>query len=197
MSDIVISSLSKSFGAKTLFKDLDMRIPEGSKICIMGESGCGKTTLLRILIGFENADSGEITGLCGRKLSAVFQENRLCESLGAMQNVLMVLCGNRKKRAESIPEIRRMFLETGFSEEDLAKPVSKLSGGMKRRVSIIRALAAECDVIIMDEPFKELDEETKAKVISLVIEKTAGKTLLMVTHDSRDADALGAEIRII
>jgi len=153
----------------------------------MGPSGCGKTTLLNILIGFIQKDSGEISDIPAKK-SAVFQEDRLCESFNAVSNVRLVC-----KKNISNDEIRQNLGEIGLSES-LDRPVSELSGGMRRRVAIVRAVLADADIIFMDEPFKGLDDTTKAGVIEYVLCKTRGKTVIIVTHSMDEARALGGDI---
>ena len=181
MSDIVASGISKAFGEKQVLKDFTLRLREGETVSLMGESGCGKTTLLHILLGLIKPDAGEITGM-PEKISAVFQEDRLCEDFSALSNVAMVLSGadRKKKAAEHLAAL-------GLGG-NLKTPVRELSGGMKRRVAIARALAADGDLLILDEAFKGLDENTKAAVMRYVKERTAGKTVLAVTHDRSEAE---------
>ena len=144
----------------------------------MGPSGCGKTTLFRILLGIEESDSGEILDL-GRAV-AVFQEDRLSEPLSAVWNVCL------GKEGAKPQEARTLLSALGLSE-DMEKPVSALSGGMRRRVSIARALIADADTVLLDEPFSALDEDTKAQVMAYTKEALAGKTVLLITHDADEA----------
>ena len=142
----------------------------------MGPSGCGKTTLLRILLGLETADAGTITGLEGRRMSAVFQEDRLCENVSAVSNLRLVNPALSRRAAEAA------LTELGLGEA-LSQPVREFSGGMKRRVAILRALLAEFDLLLADEPFKGLDEETKRQTMAYFAEHTRGKTVILVTHE--------------
>lgn len=186
MNDICVKNLSKSYGGKVIFHNLDMTIEYGQTVCIMAPSGAGKTTLLRILMGLERADSGSITGLENKRFSAVFQEERLCEGMTAADNIRLVtplLASHTVLR-----EMGRLELENCHGQ-----PVSELSGGMRRRVSILRALLAEYDVLFLDEPFQGLDDALKKKVIAYVKEKTRDKTVVFVTHDRQEALALGAK----
>jgi NitT/TauT family transport system ATP-binding protein len=156
----------------------------------MGKSGVGKTTLLNILMGLENADSGVICGLDDKKVSVVFQENRLCNNITALLNIKMVIQKDSRITDDKISEyLRRIGLGN-----DLKKPVSEYSGGMKRRVAILRALLADFDLLIMDEPLKGLDDETKETVIALIKELTKEKTVIMTTHDDSEASLLEANI---
>ncbi|MDE6916212.1 MAG: ATP-binding cassette domain-containing protein [Lachnospiraceae bacterium] len=187
MEKIAIVGLSKSFSGKTVFRELNLTLDSGGKTCIMGPSGAGKTTLLRILMGLECADGGSVTGLEKKRFSAVFQEERLCEYMTAPDNIRLVA------PAAQSQTILRELACLGMEDCD-SLPVSALSGGMRRRVSILRALAADYDVLFLDEPFKGLDDAVKMQVIAHVRERTAGKTVLFVTHDRAEAEALGAKL---
>ena len=185
--DIGIRNITKLYGEKTVFKDLNLKIESGKITCIMAPSGAGKTTLLRMMMGLEKPDRGSIVGLSEKRFSAVFQEERLCEGMTAIGNIRLV---NPSLTAEQIRnELQRLGM---YDCEN--QPVSELSGGMRRRVSILRALLAEYDVLFMDEPFKGLDSTLKKDVITSVMEKTVGKTVIVVTHDRSEADLLRAEI---
>jgi len=188
--DIKLKNLSKSYGSEQVLSDFNHVFKEGSFTCIMGKSGAGKTTLLRILMGLEQADAGVIEGVKESKLSAVFQENRLCENLTALLNVRIITDMSGKY---SDSDIRKCFGRIGIDTE-AKKTVNEFSGGMKRRVAIVRALLADFDLLIMDEPLKGLDEETRNDVIELIKEYTKGKTVIMTTHDTDEPALFGAEI---
>ncbi len=191
--DITIKNLSKAFDEQLVLNDFTHTFKEGTTTCIMGKSGVGKTTLLSILMGLENADSGQINGLSDKKISAVFQEDRLCMNLTALLNIKMVLPKNSHISDERITSL---LSKIGIDASD-KKTVSEYSGGMCRRVAILRALLADFDLLIMDEPLKGLDTETKEKVISLIKELTTNKTVILTTHDPTDVDALSGEVLII
>lgn len=188
MEDICIRNLSKSFGDKVVFDGLNLIIKGAATTCIMAPSGAGKTTLLRILMGLEAADSGSVAGLEGKRFSAVFQEERLCENMTAADNIRLVMPAS-VSMAAVLAEMDRIGLGSCAGQ-----PVSELSGGMRRRVSILRALLAEYDVLFLDEPFKGLDEALKEQVLAYVKEKTAGKTVVFVTHDRMEAVIMEAQI---
>lgn len=188
MGDIHIRNLSKSFGGKKVFDGLNLTIKSGVTTCIMAPSGAGKTTLLRILMGLEDADGGRVAGSEGKRFSAVFQEERLCEYMTAADNIRLVL-----PPPIGLPVILEGMDRLGLSGSR-DQPVSELSGGMRRRVSILRALLAEYDVLFLDEPFKGLDEALKGQVMAYVKEKTAGKTVVFVTHDRAEAAVLADEV---
>lgn len=183
--DICIRNITKSYGEKVVLDDINIKIKGGAVTCIMAPSGAGKTTLLRILMGLEKPDSGSLTGLSDQRFSAVFQEERLCEDMTSIGNIRLV--NPSLEPAKISDELRRLGMR-GCENQ----PVSELAGGMRRRVSILRALLAEYDVIFMDEPFKGLDSALKEDVISYVLEKTAGKTVIIVTHDRSEAELMGA-----
>ena len=185
---ISLSNITKTYGDKLVLDHFSAEIPEGRTTCILGPSGCGKTTLLHILLGILPFDEGEITGLEGRRVSAIFQEDRLCENLSVLRNLLLVM-----KEAPAKEILQAELAAVGLEGEEHT-PAGDLSGGMKRRVAILRALLVDPDVIILDEPFAALDEERKHAVIAYVREKTAGKTLILVTHDPEEAQLLGADI---
>lgn len=182
---ITIDKLNKAYGDKQVLRDFSAKIPMGKTTVIMGPSGCGKTTLLNILLGFLSSDGGVIKNLPER-VSAVFQEDRLCEDFSALSNVSMVLTEKSEKSAELLTKL-------GLGSE-FQKPVRTLSGGMKRRVAIARALCYEGDLLILDEAFKGLDEETRKTVMEVVRRETAGKTVIAVTHDPEEASFLSDNI---
>lgn len=185
--EMKIKNITKAFDGKIVLNNLNMEIPEGRITCIMAPSGAGKTTLLRILMGLEDADSGSVTGFSPKRFSAVFQEERLCEQMSAEENILLVTPGL------DIQMIGKELEKLGLGA-DGGQPVSELSGGMRRRVSILRALLAPYDILFLDEPFQGLDQELKVQVMAYVREKTTGKTVVVVTHDRQEAFALGAEV---
>ena len=153
----------------------------------MGRSGGGKTTLLHMLLGLRDYQKGIISKPEGR-MSAVFQEDRLCPEENAVTNVGMV-CSRTvtdKKICDMLAEI--------LPEEELGKKVGEFSGGMKRRVAIVRALLADGEWIVMDEPFTGLDEKTKEKLIKFILKYRKNRTLLVATHQESDVTALGAEL---
>ncbi|MBE7719121.1 MAG: ABC transporter ATP-binding protein [Lacrimispora celerecrescens] len=188
--EVKVIHLSKSFGTLNIFTQVNLSLHSGRIYCLMGPSGSGKTTFLRILLGLEQADSGSMEGLHGIRSSAVFQENRLCEPFTPVDNIVMVIPGRTSRsRKQAREELSRLL-----PEEALSRPVSTLSGGMKRRVAIVRALSVPCDMIIMDEPFTGLDENTKLSVIRYIKEKTRDKLVIISTHQEEDVALLGGTL---
>ena len=181
---IELKNVYKSFGENAVLKNFSMSVKTGERVCIMGPSGCGKTTIINLLLGIEAPDAGTV--LCPRA-SAVFQENRLCEDFSAVTNVKLVM-----PKAD-IKAAKELLCGLGL-QDDMYKPVRDFSGGMKRRTALARALACEREVLLLDEPFKGLDTETRAVAADFVNKKTAGKTLLLVSHDRTEAELLGTKI---
>ncbi|MDD2457580.1 MAG: ATP-binding cassette domain-containing protein [Eubacteriales bacterium] len=180
---IEIKQVSKSYAGRRVLDRFSAALPAHETTVIMGPSGCGKTTLLRLLMGLERPDAGQIDGLPD-KISAVFQEERLCRPFSALANVRLVT-----GKSVSRQIIAHHLAEIGLSGSIL-QPVRTLSGGQQRRVSIVRAMLADSDLILLDEPFKGLDADTKNSVLTYVKSKAEGKTLLVVTHDAAEATAL-------
>lgn len=179
-------NICKSFGENVVIDNFSHIFSEGKATAILGKSGGGKTTLLNILMGLLSPDSGEVKR--EGRISALFQEDRLCENLTASANIRLVT-GKRLSKAEIAGELVAVGLE-GCEN----KPARLLSGGMKRRAAMLRALLSEYDILFADEPFKGLDDDTKRAVMRYFKEKTAEKTVVFVTHDKDECEALADEI---
>ena len=189
MNDITVKNLTVSFDGKTVLDNFSYVFPAGHTTCIMGASGCGKTTLLNALLGFVKPDTGEISDM-PKKKACVFQEDRLCEEFSAVSNVRLVA-----HKSFSKADAENLLSLLGI--DDFKKKVHDFSGGMKRRVAIARAIdaiAADCDVILLDEAFKGLDADTRKNVIDVFRRYTEGKTIIAVTHDYEEAVLMNAGI---
>ena len=185
MRDIQLSGLSMAYKGKTVLINFSLTIPAGVTTCIMAPSGAGKTTLLRILMGLEQPQSGKITGLENQKISAVFQEDRLCMGLNAPANIRLP--------SPLLPESQVLAAMEEIGLYGCAhQPVRELSGGMKRRVAILRGLLADWDVLFLDEPFAGLDQATREAVMEFARKICRGRTVLLVTHDITEARGLSA-----
>ncbi len=184
---LILSDICKSFGSLTVLDHVCMELDSSRVWCLTGPSGSGKTTLFRIIMGLETADSGEISGI-GKdtRIAAVFQEDRLCENFTPAENVMMA-SGKAYEKEQVREELLRIL-----PAESLDRPVSTLSGGQKRRTAICRALLAPSDIILMDEPFTGLDEDTRNSVSEYILEKSSGKLLFISTHHEEDIYALNA-----
>ena len=184
MGKIEIRGLSKAFGEKRVLEDVSLVLPEGSVTAILAPSGFGKTTLVRILLGLEKQDAGEIRGTEGLRMAAVFQEDRLCEDFGAIANIRLA--------APTCPraDIRKALQDFGL-EDAGDGPVRAFSGGMKRRVALLRAVLCGADLIVLDEPFHGLDDALREQVIARTAGYCKGKTVVLVTHDLHEAEKMG------
>lgn len=184
-----IHNLSKSYDHIPVFQNVSLELEEGGVYCLMAPSGAGKTTLLRILMGLEAPDAGRVEGLDGRPISAVFQEDRLCLHLNAAGNIRLVdpVCSDAELRQELLALL---------PADSLSKPVSSFSGGMRRRVSLLRAMLSWGEVLLFDEPFNGLDEQIRQKAIQYVQKRRNHRTLLFTTHHMEEAKALNASLFI-
>ena len=185
---VEIRNLCKAFGAHKVLENFCATLPESGVVEVCGRSGAGKTTLFRILLGLETADSGEIAGLEGWRLGAVFQEDRLLPHRSAVDNVRFV-CG--ASEAEILSHLEQVGLGAQAGQR-----VCDYSGGMRRRAAIVRAVLYPCRALLLDEPFKGLDEETRAQVIAYLKKYCAGRLVLLATHDEDEARAMGAIARL-
>jgi len=166
-----LSEIYKSYGKKQLFTGLSAEYKKGKVYYFRMPSGCGKTTLFRMISGLEMQNEGKI--LRKGKVAYAFQEDRLCEAYSAIKN-LELICG-------STLESRR-YLVPLLAEEDIHKPCYQLSGGMKRRVEVARAFAAQREIVLLDEPFAGLDEENCKKMQEYIANQGRDKVVLIATH---------------
>jgi len=171
---IEIINISKNFENNLVIDNFNATLEAGIN-CIMGPSGVGKTTLTNIIAGISKPDSGKIKG--SGLVSMVFQEDRLLENETALTNILFV--SNNKKDKEATIKAK-MLLKKADLENELNTKVKDLSGGMKRRVALCRALLANYDTLILDEPFKGLDEKIKKNIMDMVKEYTKGKVVVLL-----------------
>lgn len=200
---IQLIDMEKVFDGQMIFSHLNYTFKRGETVCLMAPSGEGKTTLLRMLTGLEKTEEGKIewTGkeLSGKeralsreekkkiRIGMVFQENRLFEERTARKNVEIV--STSKKAGELLSKLFPDEADTVFD-----KKVKEMSGGMKRRVSVARALAADTDILLLDEPFTGLDEDNKKRVVSVIKEYQNERILIVSTHHKEDAEILNAKV---
>ena len=193
---IEISNLSKHFyiGEKRIdvLRELNLNIKKDKITVILGRSGCGKTTLLRLITGLESVSLGEIKFKEQAKIGFVFQEARLMPFLNVYENIVFPL----KKHEIEPAKIDSLISMIGLSDFKFAA-VSQLSGGMSSRVSLARVLAYEANLILMDEPFAALDAFTRASMQAEILKIKAGKTILFVTHNIDEALFLADEIILL
>nr|WP_255529498.1 ATP-binding cassette domain-containing protein [Leucobacter edaphi] len=168
-------------------RDVDLDLEVGEIGCLRAMSGAGKTTLLRIIAGLERPDTGTISGARPGDTAMLFQEDRLCEALTAVENVAFVHPDRRISRSA----IRRDLAEI-LPDHGLDRPVRQLSGGMRRRVSLACAMHYPGHLLLLDEPFTGLDPGTKEVVARYLRERSRGRTVLAASHGEQDAELLGA-----
>jgi nitrate/nitrite transport system ATP-binding protein len=201
---LTVEGLSKSFNpSNPVFADVDFGIARGEFVCIIGHSGCGKTTILNVLAGLDEASSGVVI-MDGREVvgpslerGVVFQSHALMPWLSVRSNIAFAVQSKWPdwSKAEVTAQVEKFVGMVGLSHAIEKKP-SELSGGMKQRVGIARALAMEPQVLLMDEPFGALDALTRAKLqdeLLAIVAKTSS-TVVMVTHDVDEAVLLSDKI---
>ncbi len=185
--ELRVEHLSKSYGGRPVLQDLSFSAGPGI-LCIMASSGVGKTTLLRLLLGLDTPDSGTISAPDHCRWAVVFQEDRLLEHWRAEDNLRFAL-GTAYDPAKAA----ELMADLGLDLKE-PKAVRTYSGGMKRRLALARALLAESDALALDEPFTGLDDESRKKAMTAIGTYGAGKPVLLVTHDMRDAETACAAV---
>ena len=185
---IELKSVDFSYGESKILDSFNLTVNDGECVCLSGPSGCGKTTVLKLVMGLLKPDSGKISGV--KRPSVVFQEDRLLSGFSLITNVLLPpLADGRKSVATEL-------LNEANLGEAIYEKVRDLSGGMKRRAAIVRALCFEGDVLVLDEPFNGIDAENK-RIMAEMIKREylqKGKPVLMVSHIPSDAELLNARV---
>lgn len=192
-----VEGIIKYYGDLKVLDKVTIDFEPNKTTCILGPSGCGKTTLLNIIAGLIPMDSGQIIGFDDERISYVFQEDRLIKWKNVKENLEFVLKGNVDKNQIEI--IIDKYLKLVSLEEYKYYYPKDLSGGMKQRVSILRAFLYPSSVLLMDEPFKSLDVKSKSLVIEFFKElrSVENKTCILVTHNIEEALELGDKIVIL
>ncbi|ONI38233.1 hypothetical protein AN639_10105 [Candidatus Epulonipiscium fishelsonii] len=185
MTDIILKDVCKAYQQTIVLENFNHIFKSGERYYLKGSSGAGKTTLLRILMDLETIDSGKILNLSSYKTSAVFQEYRLVEELSSLRNISFVT----GKSDDLIISYLNKFGLNGFE----FAPVKQLSGGMKQRVSIIRAILIPSDLLLLDEPFKGLDETIKNIIIDEMLVLLKDKTVILTTHLAEEVTKLNIQ----
>ena len=183
---IEIKDVSKSYGSKKVLENFSLNIESGHSYVVTGEPGCGKTTLVRLILGLEEPDNGNVGLLGDYKYpyivsGTVFQDDRMVRSLNAVDNVFMV---NKKLFRENVRDELLKLLPI----DAIRKPVKDLTKGQRRMVAIVRACCIPSDVLIMDEPFVGLSEEERNSAIEYIRDKQGSGPLFIATGDTHGLD---------
>lgn len=186
--DIVLKEVSKSYDGKQVLSNFSCTIPEGSVCAVMAPSGVGKTTLLRLILGLEKPDRGEILGVPTEK-GVLFQEDRLCPRLSVLKNIRMAVGKAGAEQAKALLD----FLGLADCAD---QPAGQLSGGQARRAALARALLASGQLLALDEPFTGLDDAARLRAAEAVRAYRRGRTLLLITHRQEDLPLLEVTQRI-
>ena len=190
---LTVTDLHFSYGKKEVLQGLNLSLQSGEILAVMGPSGCGKSTLLQLIAGQIKPSSGTIQ-CSAKRIAYAFQEPRLFPWFTVKENLAAVL--NSKESEEEKQEKILAALRNVELEECLELYPEELSGGMKQRIAIARALAIYPDLLIMDEPFKGLDEETEKHTKKILAKFLEGRTALLVTHSSNDFDICHEILRL-
>lgn len=178
---ITLEGVCRAFDGRQVLQNISLTLPDKGAVCFFGPSGCGKTTLLRLICGLDKPDAGQVSIPKGLRFACHFQEDRLLPWYTAAENLRLV-------GAEPEPWLDKVHLADAA---DLYP--NELSGGMRRRLSLARALAHESDVLVLDEPVRELDEPTAEAMLELIRQEQGNRLLLVVTHDRAQAEKLGCK----
>ena len=207
MSDVVIQSISKSFGSQQVLNDVSFTVQDGHFLSLLGPSGCGKTTLLRIVAGLEFADTGsisigdqDITGVPveKRNIGIVFQNYALIPHMTVFNNIAYGLKIRKRPKVEIAAKVKEYLSLVGL--EGLAdRKIPQLSGGQQQRVALARALIIEPQILLLDEPLSALDRKIRGEMQYEIrrIQQQVGITTLFVTHDQEEAMTMSDEILLM
>ncbi|MFT4079109.1 ABC transporter ATP-binding protein [Rhodomicrobium sp.] len=195
---LIFEAASYSFGAGPVLSALDLRVTPGEVVVLLGSSGCGKTTTLRLASGLIAPQTGRVSNGF-RRTAVVFQEPRLMPWASALDNAAFGLKAMGLGRGERRERAAQLLLRLGFSRSDLEKHPTALSGGMAQRVAVARALAVGPDLLLMDEPFTALDSSLRSELQDMLRDEVvrAGAAALFVTHDAPEAVRLADRIAVL
>ena len=181
---VTLENVSRVYEGRRVLDGVSLTLPRRGAVCFFGPSGCGKTTILRLICGLDKPDAGKVIIPPGTRFACHFQEDRLLPWYTARENLTLVM-----------PEKEANRLLAATRLEDAADRFpDELSGGMRRRLSLARALGYPSDVLVLDEPLRELDEATADAMLELIRQAARDRLLILVTHDRAQAEALGCDI---
>ena len=186
---VELQNIYKSFGSKKILENFSYSFPQNGFFAITGESGKGKTTFLRLIAHLENADKGVIKA--PRKIAYSFQEYRLFPNLTVRENIALI---SFEKVTPAENELIDKYLKKLALFEEAECYPDELSGGMKQRVSLIRAFVSRASVVLLDEPTKELDDKLSNIVVEIIQELAKTKLVIVSLHNEEFAKKIGAQI---
>lgn len=185
---IKAKNLYFSYGDQLVLQGVSIELTGDQPVVLLGGSGMGKTTLLRILAGLMKADAGEIEGIDkNTRIAVMYQEDRLFPHLTVYKNLKLIRPGVTRDKAAGL------LAELNLEAAVLDQLPRELSGGMRRRIALARALLFEADLVLMDEPFQGLDVDTRRMALAAVKKWTKGRPTLLISHEPEDGPALGAK----
>jgi ABC-type nitrate/sulfonate/bicarbonate transport system ATPase subunit len=185
-----LKNITKKFETRIIFEDFSFDFSDTGIYALVGESGVVKTTLLKIIAGLDTDYKGTVTGGGLKNTAFAFQEYRLFPQLTALENV--VVPNSNQKDQLLIHEAKEMLYNFGFTESELSLRPSELSGGMKQRISIIRAFMKKSPILLLDEPTKELDENIRKTLYSQLLQESQKRLVILVSHQKEDLDKIDA-----
>lgn len=211
MDIIRLEHVELSYGENRVLRDLTLTVREGEFLTVIGRSGCGKTTMLKLMNGLLMPDTGTVivegkdlkeTDLIAlrRRMGYVIQNRGLFPHMTVEKNITYVpVISGKKNKAENHELAKRLIKTVGLEEEMLSRRPSQLSGGQQQRVGIARALAASPHILLMDEPFGALDEITRQVMQDEIqrLHRELKLTVVFITHDIREAMKLGDRVLVM
>ena len=208
---IEVENVKKVYGDKLILKNINLKVDKGEFVTIIGSSGCGKTTFLKLINGLVNPDFGQVyinnydiskidKIALRRKIGYVIQEIGLFPHMNVRKNISYIPNLIKKDSKENVEnKVRELIKVVGLKEDMLDRYPNELSGGQRQRVGIARALASDAKILLMDEPFGAIDEITRRLLQDeiLRIYKEFNMTILFITHDIKEALKLGTRVIVM